>query len=225
VRQEAEEDAYESRETEPDAESELAGHDGEEKSEEGGHGEGGLSLPSLIAPIASLQTGQTTSSQPVLCWYISAAWPEKIELTLNEYGVTEPILEKQLDGPAAEGIYEINLADDNITLRPNIEYEWFLVIVPDPRERSADFLGSATIMYVEPSAALSERLSNTPEHRLYHVYAEAGYWYDAIVHLSRLIRDRPDDKSLREHRITLFDQVKLGKVMNYDKNLISVKSE
>ncbi len=177
----------------------------------------GGDMPSLMAPIASLQTGFTTKSQPILHWYISGPYTGDIEFTLNEYGVTEPVLETHIPGPEKEGIYEINLADHNVTLRPDTVYEWFIIIVPLPDERSADFLGSATIKYVRPSEDTSERLANTPADALYYEYAREGYWYDAIESLSRMISNRPDDKTLRSHRIALFEQVKLGKVIDYDK--------
>jgi hypothetical protein len=180
-------------------------------------------MPSLMAPIASLQTGYTTKSQPVLQWYISGPWPEKIEFTLNKPGVIEPVLEKEIDGPPAEGIWQIKLADYNITLEPNIEYEWFIAIVPLPEERSADFLGSATVMYVVPPEELSRRLAETQKEEAYFVYAEAGYWYDAIENLSRQIEAAPKNDTLRANRIALFDQVRLGKVMDYDKKLLSDK--
>ncbi|MCP4110642.1 MAG: DUF928 domain-containing protein [Desulfobacteraceae bacterium] len=151
---------------------------------------------------------------------IIPAWGGKIEFTLNEYGITEPVLETCIDGPEKEGVYQINLADFDVRLKPDVEYEWFLIIVPDPDERSADFLASATIMYVMPSENLAKSLKQTPADKLYHLYAGKGYWYDSIDNLSKLIETRPDDKILRSHRAVLLEQVKLGKAIDYDKKLL-----
>ncbi len=178
-----------------------------------------------MAPLASLRTGYTTKSQPVLRWYISGPWPEKILFVLNEDNtdVTEPVLEADINGPGKDGIYRINLADHDVSLKPGVEYEWFIAIVAFPDERSGDFLGSATIKYVEPPGDLSERFKNTAPDKIYHEYAKQGYWYDAIDSLSTLIDKNPDDRMLRSHRIALCEQVSLGKVTDYDRKMLSAR--
>jgi hypothetical protein len=174
-----------------------------------------------MSPLASQRTGFTTESQPTLRWYISGSWPGKIEFTLNESGAVEPVLETYIEGPADEGIYRISLSDYNISLKPNVEYEWFLVIVPDPEERSADFLGSATIQYIEPSDTLSNRLKNAKTEELHYVYAEEGYWYDAIEKLSKMIEEQPGNTGLRASRAALLKQENLPLAAAYDSKMIS----
>ncbi|ETR73208.1 MAG: hypothetical protein OMM_01121 [Candidatus Magnetoglobus multicellularis str. Araruama] len=173
-----------------------------------------------MAPLASLQTGYTTNPQPTLWWYISSGYQSKVELTINEYGVIEPVLETHIIGPPEEGISRINLKDHGVTLKPNAEYEWFIVIVPLPSERSADFLGSATIMYIPPDEAFQQKIENATKEELVFAYAHEGYWYDTIHHLCELISNNPDNKTYRKQRVALIDQVRLGKVKNYDKKAI-----
>jgi hypothetical protein len=173
-----------------------------------------------MAPLASLQTGFTTKPQPTLWWYISSGYQSKVELTINEYGVIEPVLETHIIGPPEEGINKIDLKDFDVTLKPNVEYEWFIVIVPLPGERSADFLGSATIMYIPPDDAFKQKLANASDEDLVYTYASEGYWYDTIHTLCKLIADNPENAKYRKHRIALIDQVRLGKVKNYDKKVI-----
>ncbi|QTA84036.1 DUF928 [Desulfonema magnum] len=173
-------------------------------------------MPKRMAPLAPERTGLTFKNQPVLSWYISDPWPGKIEFTLNEAGAVESVLKMNIDGPDKEGIYQINLADHNVTLKPGGEYEWFLVIVPVPEERSADFLASATIRMAELSNELSARLANTPKDKLHYVYAEEGYWYDSIESLSQLIDARPDDHILKQQRMALLRQVNLPRAAAYD---------
>ncbi|MDM8524239.1 DUF928 domain-containing protein [Desulfococcaceae bacterium HSG8] len=205
---------------ENDETAQVANHEEEENqaSEGDAHGHGGdAPMPSMMAPLASLQTGYTANNQPALWWYISGPWPGKIEVTLNEYGKIDPVLETHIDGPDKEGIYQISLADYNVTLEPDVEYEWFMVIVPAPKERSADFLGSATIKYVRPSENITERTSGMSGSELYYEYAKEGYWYDAIETLCRQIDENPEDKKLISHRVGLLEQIRMGKVIDYDK--------
>ena len=174
------------------------------------------SMPSYMAPLASERTGLTIKSQPVLYWYTSGPWPGQIEFTLNEPRASEPVLRTHIDGPAKEGISQLALAEFNISLKPGVEYEWFIAIVSDPKERSGDFLGSATIKYVKSPTDLSNRLKKIPKNVKHHAYAREGYWYDAIEHLSKMIDATQGNAKLRNHRGALLGQVNLVKVAAYD---------
>jgi hypothetical protein len=137
--------------------------------------------------------------------------------TILEDRNVEPLLETLIDGPQKEGIYEIDLKDYNIKLQPDIEYEWFLAIILDPEERSADFLASATLQMLPPSKKFIQYMDLVPDDRLYYYYAQEGYWYNAIDHLSQLIESHPDQTMYVEHRVQLLNQVHLQQVAAYDK--------
>lgn len=107
-------------------------------------------------------------------------------------------------------------ADYHVRLKPDVEYEWFLTIVCDADERSADFMTTAAIKYAELSGDASKQAADTPKEKRYLVYADKGYWYDAIDTLSRMIEAKPGDKTLRKHRAALLDQVSLLKPAAYD---------
>ncbi len=176
-------------------------------------------VPSFIAPLASEHTGWTTTPSPVLWYYISSAWPVKLLFTLNKPKAPEPLVEKKLDAPESEGMYRIDLAAYNVKLEPGVDYEWFVAIILDPRERSADFLASATIRYVEPSGELAGRIKNTPEDRLHFLFAENGYWYDAIANVCRL----SNSGEFGKHRLALIDQANLPPVVQYEKKRLGIK--
>ena len=179
-----------------------------------------VEYPSRMSPLASRRTGYTTNNQPVLQWYISGAWPGEIEFTLNEGEQADPVFLTHIEGPFEKGICQINLAEHGVTLKPDVEYEWFVVILIDPLERSSDFLASATIKYVRPSEELSNQFLAAAPDEQYYVYAKAGYWYDTIENLSRQISAKPEDKQLRSHRVALLEQVKLPLAASYDKKLV-----
>lgn len=182
-------------------------------------------LPQIIAPISPLHTGWTLTHQPTLYWYLSDPWPGKIHFTLNEIGQSEPLLEMQLapssgnTKPAAHlaGIHVIDLAQQGIKLSPNREYEWFVFIIVDPDERSADFLASATIKY---QPATQEQQALFAQHAVdnrYEVYAQYGYWYDAISSITKRINQTQNSSELRAIRADLIEQVKMPLVAQYDR--------
>ncbi|MEE4356663.1 MAG: DUF928 domain-containing protein [Desulfococcaceae bacterium] len=176
-----------------------------------------IPIPEIMAPLADLRTGYTANPQPLLFWYVSGPWRGKIEFTLNEIGKSEPVLQRYEDRPPAEGIYGISLADCGITLRPDTDYEWFVAIVPFPKERSADFLGSAVIRYVPPPETFTDDLRRRPDEEQFRIFARAGYWYDTVACLCRMIEQHPGDPVLRQYRADLLEQAELGKVTDYDR--------
>lgn len=177
-----------------------------------------IPLPSRMSPLAPENTGLTLTSQPVLQWYISDAWPNNIEFRLNRLKAPEPDIDTNIKAPDKGGIYRISLADYNVSLKPGVDYEWVLAIVNDEEERSADFIAHARIRYVKPDEELSERIMNTPKEKRYYVYADQGYWYDALENLSQRIDAKPGDNTLRQHRAELFRQVGLAMEADYDNN-------
>lgn len=182
-----------------------------------------VSVPSGMVPLIPETAGLTSTPQPSLLWYVSGTWLDKMEFRINAFKADEPLLDTHIPGPRSEGIYRIDLSDYNISLNPDTEYEWFLTIVWDENDRSADYFISGTVIYSPPVDAVSERLANTPKDRLYAVYADAGYWYDAMDHLSRQIEANPDDTELRKYRAKLLEQVNLPKIAAYCMRDVSEK--
>jgi len=181
------------------------------------------SVPSAIVPLIPETVGLSSSPQPSLLWYISGNWHDKMEFRINAFKADEPLLDTHIPGPSSEGIYRIDLSDYNISLKPDTEYEWFLTIVFDENDRSADYFISGTVIYSPLTDAVSEHLANTPKDRLYAVYADAGYWYDAIDHLSRQIDAAPDDTELRKYRAKLLEQANLPKIAAFCMRDVSEK--
>ncbi|MBE9562619.1 MAG: DUF928 domain-containing protein, partial [Proteobacteria bacterium] len=167
-------------------------------------------------------TGFTTTSQPNFYWYMSDAWDGVIEFSLNEIGVTEPILELFIGLPTENGVHgagmhRLTLADYNVHLKPNTEYEWFVVIVPDPTQRSGDLLSSGTIKYMQASKSLVTNLQQAPKKQWYEIYARAGIWYDAIESICSQIEAQPNNAEYRIIRATLSQEVNMSKVADYDR--------
>jgi hypothetical protein len=174
-----------------------------------------------MAPLAPQHTGFTITKQPTLYWYLSQSWDAQIEFTLNKIGAIEPILELTIGLPYNSdvhqaGMHHLRLADYDVHLEPDQEYEWFIVIVSDPEQRSNDWLASGTIRYIKPSNALTKQLSQTSQKQWYKVYAENGIWYDAIDNISMQIEKQPFNKELRRQRASLIEQVAMPKVARYE---------
>lgn len=176
-----------------------------------------IKLPIIIAPLAPQSTGITATDQPTLYWYLSSAWKYGMGFTLNEFGVNEPLFEydinqktecqKHLQG---DFICHLNLADHNMRLQPNRDYEWFVFIIFDPEQRTSDWLASAFIRYDEQPSKLLE-----PSTQQYKIYQKAGIWYDGFDKLMKQIRNQPHNQTLLKEGANWIKEEKMLNVAEY----------
>jgi hypothetical protein len=181
----------------------------------GSRGVGDITLElSVLAPD---HTGLTTKSQPTLYWFISKPANARLDVTVINDEDIDPILEKVVGTPKSAGIQKLDLATAGTTLKPGIEYRWFVSVTPDEGQRSNDVVASGTIQYTAPDADLKSRIAKSDERTLASIYAENGVWYDAIDSISRAIQHNPGDANLRARRAALLEQVGLTAVADYDR--------
>jgi len=169
-----------------------------------------------LSVLAPNHTGLTISEQPSLYWYLADPVAARLELTLIDDQAINPLAEIQLSAPDAPGIQHVDLSKHDIKLKPGVEYQWFVALVPDPKQRSKDILAGGTIKRVEPSPTLSAKLVHARGQQLTYVYAEEGIWYDAIAAVSGLIENAPDNANLKAQRATLLEQVGLPEIAAQD---------
>lgn len=178
---------------------------------EGGGTRGKGDNEQYLAALVPNHVALTTMTQPSLFWYMSKPATTHIEVTINNNNSLEPIAEASLNNQD-KGIQRFNLSDYNISLSPGIEYQWFITIVPDPEQRSNDISATGMIRYVKPSKILTEKLAVASGIERSVIYAEEGIWYDALLSITELIDTDPDNKSLRNERMSLLKQIGLNAV-------------
>lgn len=123
---------------------------------------------------------------------------------------TEAVLEVRLPGPIEAGVRKVDLAQYGVRLATGVPYRWYVAVVPDSGRRSKDILAGGTIERVAPPEGLTEKLAQVPKERVPFVYAEAGFWYDALAAASALVELSPGDEALLQQRSALLAQVRLG---------------
>jgi len=156
--------------------------------------------------------GHTLQAQPVLYWYLAGKTDDPIEFALIGVDPINPIRETTLEGPFEPGIQRIRLADHEVTLEPNLEYQWFVRVIPNPEQRLYDRVVGGGIQRLEPSGELDAKLASAQPGNAHYVLAEAGIWYDALDSLSMQIEAAPENENLRAQRAALLDQVGLEDV-------------
>ena len=183
----------------------------------GGGSRGTAEITGELAVLAPDHTGLTTSSQPTLYWYLSEPANARLDVTVTDDRNIDPLLEQVIGIPKSAGIQSLDLAKAGATLKPGVEYRWFVSLTPDEKQRSNDVVASGTIEYVKPDAALASKVASADALAQARIYAEDGIWYDAIDSLSRAIAQNPNDSSLHAQRAAMLEQVGLKSAADYDR--------
>ncbi|MEO5357610.1 MAG: DUF928 domain-containing protein [Nitrospirae bacterium YQR-1] len=161
--------------------------------------------------------GFTTKTQPSLCWYVSKPVKSKIEISLSAAKAIKPLLEKEMAEPSAGGIFCVNLKEYGISLVKETEYKWFISAIGDPEHRAKDIVGGGTIIVKDSSGELFKKLTTAKGTQTASLYAQEGFWYDALWSISELIKKTPADAGLREVRASLLEQAGLKEAADFDR--------
>ena len=130
----------------------------------------------------------------------------------------QPLIEYAVANASGPAVHRIDLASHKVQLKPDVEYQWSISVVPNPNERSSDVMAGGALKRVGvPQSIAARRAQTTDKAQLARLYASAGIWYDAIALYSELIEQRPGDRALRESRAALLEQVGLKDVAAYDR--------
>ena len=183
----------------------------------GGGSRGTGEITSELDVLAPDHTGLTTRSQPTLYWYLSEPANARLDVTVTNDQQIDPLLEQVIGIPKTGGIQSLDLSKVGTTLKPGVEYRWFVSLTPDEKQRSNDVVASGTIKYVKPDAALENKVAGADALAQARIYAADGIWYDAIDSLSRAIEQKPGDASLHAQRAAMLEQVGLTSAADYDR--------
>ncbi len=175
-------------------------------------------LPGIFV-LAPDHVGQTMLEQPSLYWYLTGPTRVRVEVTLIDDKQVTPVVEMPVAQPTGEGMQRLKLSDLRLALKPGVEYQWTVSLVPDSRERSNDVISGGVIKRVAPPAGLTEKLAAAPREARPRLLAAAGMWYDAIAELSELIEANPGNRTLREQRAKLLEQIGLADAAAYDRKM------
>jgi len=176
-----------------------------------GGGTRGLSgTAPVIQALAPEHVGLTAKEQPTLSWYMSKPGSMRVEILLANEDEMDPLLELTIDASKLKGgIQSLNLADYGVKLKPGKQYQWSVVLVPEAGHRSGDIISSGMIELNKVSGALKTKLSKSKSQDNVYIYAQEGYWYDAIAELTGLIKKDPGNELLKQQRQDLLKQVGL----------------
>lgn len=170
----------------------------------------------LLSVLAPDHTGLTGQEQPILYWYLSKPTSHPIYFTVVDTESTKTVLDVKLAAPSRPGVQAIRLSDHGIRLSPGVQYQWFVALMLDGEHRSKDIIAGGMIERTAMPQDLSSKLAGVGRPQRMAMYAEAGFWYDAVEAISEEITAVPNDAGLRKQRASLLEQVGLPEIAAYD---------
>ncbi|MGD8311997.1 MAG: DUF928 domain-containing protein [Gammaproteobacteria bacterium] len=166
----------------------------------------------FVTVITPEHTGLTSTSRPLLFWYLSDDMQTRFEFALIDENGIDPIIEITSDEKMQAGLNSLDLSRHGVTLEPGTSYQWSVALVGEPERRSSDIVSSGMIEYVALNPDQQAELSRGGNEEALQFYAREGYWYDVFSTLSELIESDPDNAELRRQRRALLEQIGLDEV-------------
>jgi hypothetical protein len=165
----------------------------------------------LAAPVAfSLlvphdHMGLTASSHPTFSWYSSAPSPHPVVFALVEPGVSKPVFTQQLSGQQV-GINQVKLPDTVPGLVAGRKYRWTVSQVCNPKRPSENAYALGWIERVQPSSQQSQAIAKATDSDRGQVFAEQGFWYDALEAFAKRNSQSPQKITVSEPLLSLLQQ-------------------
>lgn len=162
--------------------------------------------PPLTALIPGINMGWTISERPTFWFYVpyQASSTTPVEFKLTDFKDKE-IYKQNLQLTNTPGIIGITLPKNAPALELDQTYEWSLSI--NCGSKIDDVYGR--VKRVKASAEVTKQLQANTGRDLLLVYAENSFWYDALTGLIELLRQNPQDESLKAD---LEDLLKLNRI-------------
>lgn len=143
--------------------------------------------------------GFTTSDRPTFWVYVPYGNPAiPAKFSIDDEDASQTIYQTSVTLPKRAGIVGITLPKET-QLQPGKRYRWFFSL--NCQESSNDTTTSnpvveAVVIREAIKPDVLGRLTPNPSLQNAAVYAQAGYWYDALTTLAVLRQQRPQDEDL-----------------------------
>ncbi|MBT9314043.1 DUF928 domain-containing protein [Leptothoe spongobia] len=142
-------------------------------------GDHGVPLTGL-APALTNHVGQTATTTPTFAWFVPTTQPYRIQLSLYTIDQADLLYEVVYVGSTSEMISSLTIPEE-VILESDQRYLWEINLSCDLDSPTYPEFFITEVDIVSPSADLKNALAlaQTPLEQV-ALYAEAGYWYDAL---------------------------------------------
>lgn len=175
---------------------------------------------SLIALMPTENIGLTADPYPQFYWYMPVSQAEFLEFTLSSVdadgAASAPIYTTRLAVPENAGIVSLEIPEtaDLPMLEAGDRYQWQVAAFCNPQSANGDLQIQGWVEYQPPTAGLQSSLALVSESDQASLYAQNGYWFDAVDHLAVLNASTPEDTLLQTRWAELLVSVGLDDMVD-----------
>jgi hypothetical protein len=155
----------------------------------------------------------TTTEFPTIFFYIPQTSADVLEFSLLDENDNE-IYQKNLSPSKAGGIASVNLSTLGgvSPLQVNKKYHWYLSIICNTEDRSADIFVDGWVQRIQSDPALQSELQQASPSDRASLYAVNGIWYDSVAALFETRKSNPNNSALATEWADLLDSVGLSEI-------------
>lgn len=165
--------------------------------------------------------GLTLTGYPTFFWYVPKSSAEALEFKLLDGKNGQVIYQKTLPVPENSGIVSFTLPNNELSapLEVGKMYHWFFTMVCPPNsdqelpDKSGNVIVDGWVERTEFSPSLVNKLENAAPSDRPALYAASGLWHDSLTTLVELLRQKPDDRNLKNQWKKLLDSVGLNVIV------------
>lgn len=157
----------------------------------------------VLRAVAPDHVGLTARAQPVLYWFVSHEIGDPVEITVVDYSRIDLLLQVRIEPPVSAGVHAVALADHDVRLEPDQDYQWFVAIQRDPERAGSDTVAGGYVRRVAGAPAAAGNAA---------ALAGQGLWYDAFEAATRESKGMGAGGSSVDGRLDLLEQVGLPEV-------------
>lgn len=177
-----------------------------------------LPVDSQVAKEATF-FGVTLAEHPTFFAYVPQTTARAVEFLLieeNDTGKSTVIDEATLPISGNPQVIRFKLDPQRPPLQVGKNYRWSFATVCDRKNLARDASGNpyieGLIQRVAPEPMVSQQLEQASAHDRANLYAEHGYWLDAIEAMANLRCARPNDAALASDWTQLLQSMELDKI-------------
>jgi hypothetical protein len=181
----------------------------------GSRGECTQPTPPLTAIVPLPNWGLAVSERPIFWFYIpsvvDANITEEVEFVLKKRGTSEEIYQTTFHPKDRAGLVAISLPETVSSLELAEFYDWTLSYQCTPSGKSPEriYLDGFVVRVELPDRLKQQLAAATTERERIALYAENGFWQDALTELARLYQNQPNNPEIKADWLALLRSIGL----------------
>lgn len=182
----------------------------------GGSSRGSISISSCVKSKKQLTSimppnklGLTLAERPTFFWYVPESSAKIARFMILTDNNEKTFYETTVALPNKPGIISFKLPSTAPQLVTGKSYHWYLTVICNTQNLSANPLVDGWVERTQVGATLSAALAKAQPHNLPNLYAEAGIWHEALATSAQLRHHEPQNLQVRLNWWSLLKSVNL----------------